>query len=56
MILGFNLIYKIVTDYQFMWLLNVTNLTPALLEKLSHKLQNYSMVSYDMQKKLNPAN
>ena len=33
-----------------MWSLKVTNLTSAQLNKLSHKLPNYSMVNYDLLK------
>ena len=45
--LGVNLTYMNIMDYQIMWSINITNITQDQVEKLSHKLPNYSMVKYD---------
>ena len=43
----FNLNYMSFTDYQLVWLLNITNLTLAQPEKPFHRLQNYCVVNFD---------
>ena len=42
-------------DYQLMQSLNVTQISPEQLEKLSHKLPKYTMVNYDFIKRTHPA-
>ena len=48
--LGFNLTYINVLNYLLMQSLNVTQCTPEQLEKLLHKLFNYTVVNYDLLK------
>ena len=47
---GFNLNYMNIMNYQLMQSLNVAQLLQGQLEKLSHKLPNYTMVNYDLSK------
>ena len=49
-LLGSNLSYMNITDYQFIQLLNSAHLTPPQLEKLLLKLPNYCMANYDSSK------
>ena len=44
---GLDITYMNITDYWLMQSLNVTQLSLAQPERLSHKLPNYSMVDYD---------